>query len=237
MPEQRHPGEENQAPGLAEDGSSKTAPYYLSFLSLVQGSMSRFHELLISLTNNAEGYGWRRIAACYALTDRPEQILEVYRIPDAKSLTDALEDLGRDSNYRALVELCKSRQMELTRGLPYDPGVSDSSARPVRNQLYFLEERLTLKADQQPRFIKAMQYLQQIFQRKEWSLSSASRSLTPPYRVMHLWQFRDADQLDELMRELPREPRYADLEDCCESQWQRLTFTLESLPDGWWASR
>jgi hypothetical protein len=199
--------------------------------------MSLFHELLISLTNKAEGYGWRRIAACYALTDRPEQILEIYRVPDAQSLTAAHEGLGRDSAYRALVELCRSREMELTRGLPYDPGAGDLNARPVPDQLYFLEQRLTLKADQQPRFIEAMQSLQQIFKNKEWSLCSASRSLTPPYRVMHLWQFHDADQLDELMQELPREPRYADFEDCCESQWQRLTFTLESLPQGWWAAR
>ncbi|RKG88419.1 hypothetical protein [Corallococcus terminator] len=205
-------------------------PYYLSFLSTLSVSPYEFHKALIWLNNTIEPYSWKRLVACYALTDVPEQILELYRIPDSESLTTGLKALWTDRTYCALATCCRDREMDLTYGLPYDPGVGDAIEPSEEIQTYFLQECITVKAGQQDHFLEALPHVREAFQAKKWKLISASQSLTPPYRVMHFWRFEFADQLADLMKELPQDPRYAAFEDCCESQWQRLNHTLKALP-------
>jgi hypothetical protein len=198
---------------------------YVSIVSSVSLDVFRFEQLLDWLRGMVEErrFGWTRVLRRYATTDVPEQCFEVYRLPRLASLPDTLEALEQEPNYRELLRFCRSRQMELMRAMPYDPGAEGA---PRKEQDYLLQSILTLKEEQQPLFLQNFERARPLFQGLGWSLVSASRSLAPPDRVMHLWQFNDADAMYKLIGNPKPEPPVAALEACCEAQWHRLLHNL-----------
>ena len=222
MAERKQP---DRTPGL-----EGRVPYFLSFLSSVQGSRAHFRDLLLAVRAKVEEYGWKQLTACYSLTGQLKQFLEIYRLPESQSLLPELTDLGRDPNYRSLLQLCESRRMELSQGMPYDPSLGGPGGPGVDyDRKHCLHVILTVKADQLARFTKAMEEVREVFFQKpwEWKLVSARLSLAPPWRVTHFWQFGDADELLDVMQRLTGEDSYFVLDDCCESQWQQLMYDLE----------
>ncbi|RKG88420.1 hypothetical protein D7V88_14380 [Corallococcus terminator] len=175
-----------------------------------------------------EERGWAHVATCFTLSGPLKQFLEVYRLQDGQTMLPTLEELTRDPNHRDLMQACTSRQMELTQGLPYDPGAGGPGGPKVNYpRSYFLQAILTLKPDRLPRFIDTMHHVREFFFKNEWVLVSASQSLTAPIRIAHLWRFGNCNELGTLMRLLSTKTEYAALDECCTGQWQQLMYELE----------
>jgi hypothetical protein len=199
------------------------APFYLSIVSNVPSSgRPRFQERITWLKHQVEKFEWKQVAFCSTLTDVPENYFEVYQIQDIKFLPTVRAKLETETEYRSLLRLCASRQMELTHGMPYDPGAGGPSGPKEDGQDYFLLTNFTLKADQLPLFINATQEVLKVFFEQCWRLVFASQSISLPQRVTHLWRLRDASCLRVVSKLLMKDSRYARIDGCCESQWQRL---------------
>lgn len=205
---------------VAPAGEQSVArPSYLSVFSLVRDESPRFVEQIDWLKGTAREFGWQRITLGTSMTGMVDEWLELYQIPQNAPLFDKLASLEQEqdpgSEYGQLLNLCRTRRMELTRAMPYDPGLKGSLNQGRELLLYSI---LELKADQEQSLIKAMAQLQELFQEKNWNLLAASRSLTQPHHAVHLWQFEDTQTLYDLLED----KRYAVLERCCERQSHRL---------------
>jgi hypothetical protein len=196
-------------------GQTVPRPSYLSFFSLVRDDSPQFVRQLVWLKGTARDFGWQQLTVGFSMTGMVDEWLELYRLPQNVPLLDKLASLEQAPDYQRLLGFCRTRRMELTRAMPYDPGLEQP---PNQAQGHLLYSILELKADQEQRLIQAMAQLQELFREKTWSLVSASRSLTHPRYVVHLWQFEDAQMLHGLLED----KRYAVLERCCERQSHRL---------------
>jgi hypothetical protein len=215
----------------AAGGQSVPRPFYLSIFSLVRDDAPHFRDVLERVEKPLQELGWQRITVCSSMTGMVDERLELYRLPQSAPLLDNLVTLEQleqlkqesDPHTRRLLDFCRTRRKELTRAMPYDPGVERAPNGDLDHLLYSI---LELKADQEQSFINAMAQLQDLFREKSWSLVSASRSLTIPQYVVHLWHIKETLTLHHLLED----KRYAVLERFCEGQSHRLLRVSSSQP-------
>lgn len=211
-------------------------PYYLSVSSVAkEGQREKLQkESLEWLKERVKKFGWARVALSYSLTDSAWQFMEVYRIRKPETLRDAQVKLEQEKDYQELLRHCVSRQLELSTAMPYDPGAG-GPATPKANHKrdVFLQAILTLKEGQLSHFTELMGSVRALFQSKkwEWGLIFASRSLSSPHCITHLWKTGTPRSLYPLMLELGNSREYEELDGCCTHQWQRLMRGLEGTKD------
>lgn len=219
-----------------EQAARPPPPYYLSvFSEAKEGQREKLrNESLVWMKNRVKDFGWERIALSYSLTDSAWQFMEVYRIAKPETLRDAQEKLEQEKGYQELLRRCASRHSELAAAMPYDPGAGGpATPKADHKRDVFLHAILTLKKGQLQPFTRLMGGVRNFFQSEdwEWGLVFASKSLSSPQCVTHLWKTGNPRDLLPLMLELGESREYEELDACCEHQWQRLMRGLEGIED------
>jgi hypothetical protein len=162
-------------------------------LSAKPGRANDVIDIVTRLKPAMEQQGWRLAAAWLAVTGRRGQVIDLWEVDDANSVTDALQRAAQHPKAAAMLsrlgECLDREELRLVEELPYGPTSSPGGA-----ELTYMQATLKLRYGTHTQFAAALARMVPALEREGWRLLGAYRPLVGEFtEVIDVWELPSAD--------------------------------------------